>query len=239
MMEPKVKTKVSTSGGFYKYPRETRTILSKGLPKQQMSTIMTKDYKTSAQAIIERMKKLRDMATSQSSVFDIDIESQRTKLKPLRQELIEVPSLASIYAPIVMKTAEELNAQKEQRSRGREAQTEDLPIYKKEFPEYKDYSTWVSTNIDPFIKELKEALKKERPADIEQYVIAFSQARQLRKPRPIAIEYIEPPPPITPRNSVEPIIRVTADHKKKVQNSDEQVIDHILDVDELQEPEIE
>ena len=238
-MEPKVKTKVSTSGGFYKYPRETRTILSKGLPKQQMSTIMTKDYKTNAQAIIERMKKLRDMATSQSSVFDIDIESQRTKLKPLRQELIEVPSLASIYAPIVMKTAEELNAQKEQRSRGREAQTEDLPIYKKEFPEYKDYSTWVSTNIDPFIKELKDALKKERPADIEQYVIAFSQARQLGKSRPIAIEYQEPPPPQTPRNNVEPIIRVTADHnhKIKVHNSaDERVIDH---ADDLQEPEIE
>jgi hypothetical protein len=50
------------------------------------------------------MKKLRDMATSQSSLFDIDTESQRTKLKPLRQELIEVPSLASIYAPMIMKT---------------------------------------------------------------------------------------------------------------------------------------
>ena len=82
MMEPKVKTKVSSSGGFYKYPRETRTIISKGLPKQHMSTIMTKDYKTNAQAILERMRKLREMAI-QDSVFDIGIESQKTKLKPL------------------------------------------------------------------------------------------------------------------------------------------------------------
>ena len=241
MMEPKVKTKVSSSGGFYKYPRETRTLISKGLPKQHMSTIMTKDYKTNAQAILERMRKLREMATtSQDSVFDIGIESKKIKLKPLRQELVEVPSLASFYAPLVLKSAEDLKLQTEQKSRGREAQTEELPIYKKDFPEYKDYSTWVSTNVDPFIKDLKDALKKQRPADIEQYVIAYCNARQLNQGRPVAIDYVEPLPPQTPRNNVEPIIRVTTEQKKLNTNlnSDNNLNEDNLKED-LQEPEIE
>jgi len=230
-IQPKVKTKVSSSGGFYRYPRETRTVQSKGLPKQ-INTIMTKDYKNNAQAILERMKKIREMATSQSSLYEVDIESQRTKLKPLRQELVEVPSLASLYAPLVLKSAEDLKAESEQKSRGRGAQTENLPIYKKEFPEYKDYSNWVSSNVDPFIKELKDLLKKQRPADIEQYVIAFCCAKQLNQSHPVTVEYVEPIPPETPRNKSEPIINIVDQQKKRSTTE----IDINIDQDQ-QEPE--
>jgi hypothetical protein len=116
-----------------------------------------------------------------------------------------------------LKSAEDLKAESEQKSRGRGAQTENLPIYKKEFPEYKDYSNWVSSNVDPFIKELKDLLKKQRPADIEQYVIAFCCAKQLNQSHPVTVEYVEPIPPETPRNKSEPIINIVEDDLEVVE----------------------
>jgi hypothetical protein len=65
-----------------------------------------------------------------------------------------------------------------------ECQTEPAPILKQEFVDLKDYRKWGNTMVDPFVKDLRKILMSQKPGSIEQYVIAYCNARINGEPVP-------------------------------------------------------
>jgi hypothetical protein len=58
-----------------------------------------------------------------------------------------------------------------------EVQTEPAPILKQEFADLKEFRKWGTNVVDPFIKELRKVLMSQKPASVEQYIIAYCNAK--------------------------------------------------------------
>eukprot|EP01038_Epipyxis_sp_PR26KG_P011046 gene11046-14831_t len=51
-----------------------------------------------------------------------------------------------------------------------------------------EYASWSSDVVDPFLKDLKKAIKNNRPADINAFCIQYCQALAEGKPPPDTVE---------------------------------------------------
>eukprot|EP01040_Poterioochromonas_malhamensis_P020907 gene20907-25099_t len=63
-------------------------------------------------------------------------------------------------------------------------QTDDR-LERLEFPTLTQYQQWSNNVSEPFFKELRKAVKANRPANLEQYIIHYCYAMQKGEPAPI------------------------------------------------------
>lgn len=63
-------------------------------------------------------------------------------------------------------------------------QTKKHILLREYLPQVKDHKIWRTERCDPFLEDIKAALLKNKPADMEEYLIAFCEARLAGNPAP-------------------------------------------------------
>ena len=194
------------AGGFYRYPRSTRSLPSIDMPP---STCMLMDFKEVK--VSNKIMDLRRLAASQHSVrsYDPVQDSKSMKVKKslrvknnfnVSNSMVESTSIDdTLFAPSLIssytKCIETRNnyIPEDQRYLHKSSQGGINNLIRLDFPEFKQYNEWITGAVDPFIKNLRKVIVAQKPEDIQEYVIQYclSQLRDGTTPETIEAYKLE------------------------------------------------
>lgn len=199
------------AGGFYRYPRSSRSLPSIDMPP---TTCMLMDFKEVKAS--NKIMDLRRLAASQHSVrsYDPIQDSKSLKIKKSIRvknnfnasnsmaestsidDTLFAPSLVSQYTKCIDKKNSYIP--EDQRYLHKSSQSSLNNLIRLDFPEFKQYNEWMNGTVDPFIKNLRKVIVAQKPEDIREYVIQFclSQLRDGSIPETTdAYRLVEEPKP--------------------------------------------
>eukprot|EP01039_Chlorochromonas_danica_P008850 gene8850-9759_t len=168
------RSKLTTSKMMIDYPTESKRISAKLL-------------------LANNARQLEEQAKRDLYALSSPRTLNNTTLSPRRKKLPSMPPppplLSSFYLSTQFAPDQDLHPEVYFDKEDKAEQT-DVPVIRQDM-NIAAYQTWSSKTVEPFFKELRKAVKAQRPASVEEYVIAFCLARLHGKAEPETISPLQ------------------------------------------------
>lgn len=186
------------TGGFYKYPKNSRTLPSllvssaeqkvKLGPSTQIIIEVPKTRKAKKSIIRESTQSLNQ--NSQQSLCSDDM-SQSFSRKSLK-DVNKTPPLVSSFSDILLNLPLDEFESLLPGQRNASVQTDVGELFCLELDDISEYKKWLKIAVDPFLKDLKKNILEDRPENVEGYCAAYCMALTMAAPMPVTINHPSP-----------------------------------------------
>lgn len=185
-------SKPPTSGGFYSYKKNIRTVdedkdndiethtpLLVGREKIKPAAGNYRQFFRSQLALDEGKAEL-NIDENDSVYNDYDGDND-IEYKHFDKQKV-APALVSSFSAVIPSTRiKSLDVKRV------ESQT-NFALQRQKFETLSDYQVWIQSQVDPFIADLRRAILNERPTDIPEYIMAYALSMNSMAPPPATKE---------------------------------------------------
>ena len=206
---------IATGGSLHRASHLPSTAMVVDLRQNNISTkqfsVSSKALANQPPSLIKNFDPAVDHTVNQMKKVSIDVlkEAGGDKKGAYIPEGELAPHLVSSYSNIWNKAPTYSDGTERVKDKGFQGGVGDgPPMLKQEFPDYKDYQTWMQQRVDPFVKKLRKTIIANKPENIEEYVMAFclSELRGVKAPETVLLANFPRTPPKPEQNSNVPIL---------------------------------